>query len=131
MKLTVACATDDGKTFTDNRFGRAKFYAIYEVGKRNYTFIENVDNVTIEGRDDGYGDPIKAKHMLFLLMKENVQILLSRNYGPNIIRMAIRFLPIILKIESIEEGLDKVLDNFDMIVDEHNKGADRKYISLD
>ena len=63
VKLKVAFATDDGKTFMSRHFGDAEYYYIYEINKENAEFIKKINNTT-EEEEDIHADPTKAKSNL-------------------------------------------------------------------
>lgn len=126
--IIIACATDDKKRFTDKHFGDACHYLIYKIDKDHCEYLKEIDNNV--GEERFHGDPVKAKGISNILSRENVQVLLSKRFGPNIVRMKKSFLTVSVKTNEIEEGLKTVMKNFDKIIDEWNKGEDRGYIIL-
>jgi len=128
MDVIVACATDDGEKFTDKHFGDANHYLIYKIDNRCYVCIKKIDNTVEEERF--HGDPKKAKSVSSILSKENVKILLSKRFGPNIVRMKKSFVPVLVKTERIEDGLKIMLENLNKILEEWNRGENREYLTL-
>ena len=126
--IIIACATDDRKKFTDKHFGDANHYLIYKMDDKHYEYIKEINNTA--GEERFHGDPAKAKNISEILSKENVQIILSKRFGPNIIRMKKFFVTVLVKTEEIEEGLNIAIENFDRIINEWNKGENRGYIKL-
>ncbi len=131
--ITVACATDDKNTFSSGHFGEARHYMIYNVGVDGIEHIETIENVTLDYQETikEHGDPMKAKHVMILLKEKNVQVLASKKFGPNMARIKIRFLPVIMDVESIREGLEMIRENHDRVYGEYSKGADRKHLRFE
>jgi len=86
MKLKVAFATDDGKTFMGRHFGDARFYDIYELDEDQASFIKRIEN-TVDEEEDVHADPKKAKGISTLLLDEKVAVVVSKIFGPNIKRI--------------------------------------------
>ncbi len=84
-KIKVAFATDDGKSFMGRHFGDAEHYYIYEIDNNNANFIKKIDNTTEE--EKMHADPKKAKGITSLLNEENVNVVVSKVFGPNINRI--------------------------------------------
>jgi len=128
----VACATDDGVNLIKRHFGDAEYYAVYEVNNAGYTHVETIRNNTIDGKDgkNGHGDAIKAKHIMMILMEKNIEILLNKNFGPNIYRIKLKFVPVITGKNTIEEGLNEIIEHYNEINTEWEKGSERSFISL-
>ncbi|KYH34950.1 dinitrogenase iron-molybdenum cofactor [Clostridium tepidiprofundi DSM 19306] len=128
MELLVACATDDGKNFVDRHFGDANYYNIYKISEEGFEYVKKVENTSEE--EKVHADPKKAKGISGFLKKEDVKILLSKQFGANINRMKKKFVPVVVNTDMIEEGLTKLIHNLDLIIDEWNKGEERKHIVL-
>ena len=72
----------------------------------------------------------KAKSITKLLGSKNVNVLVARAFGGNIIRMKKKFVCIKCNLTSIENSFELLLSNFQKILDEWNKGEERNYIVL-
>lgn len=118
--MIIACATNDGQTFVDSHFGDADKYDLYEMKKEGYRFLKSVKNHT-EEEEGVHADPKKAKGIAFLLKQHDVEIGVSRIFGPNIKRVAKHFLPIIISEKNIKEGLSLLLNQYEIIIDALNK----------
>lgn len=127
-KLKVAFATDDGKTFMGRHFGDAEHYYIYEIDDENANFIKKIDNTTEE--EDMHADPKKAKGISNLLLDEDVSVVVSKVFGPNIKRIKKKFVCVVVKDEEINESINKICLNVGKIYKEWEKGKDRKHLSL-
>ncbi|OPX30116.1 MAG: hypothetical protein B1H06_00280 [Candidatus Cloacimonas sp. 4484_143] len=128
QKLKVAFATDNGKTFMGRHFGDADYYHIYEIDENNSELINIIKNTTEE--EDIHADPKKAGSIAKLLKQENVQIVVSKIFGPNIKRIKKKFVCILMKQNSIENGIDVIKTNFLTIAEEWEIGENRKHLSL-
>jgi len=128
QKLKVAFATDNGKTFMGRHFGDADYYHIYEIDENNSELINIIKNTTEE--EDIHADPKKAGSIAKLLKQENVQIVVSKIFGPNIKRIKKKFVCILMKQNSIENGIDVIKTNFLTIAEEWEIGENRDFLKL-
>jgi len=129
MKLRVAFATDDGKTFMGRHFGDARFYDIYELDGDQASFIKRIEN-TVDEEEDVHADPKKAKGISTLLLDEKVTVVVSKIFGPNIKRIKKKFVCIVVRDDEIDVGLKKICNNIEKIYIEWEKGKERKHILL-
>ena len=129
MKLRVAFATDDGKTFMGRHFGDARFYDIYELDGDQASFIKRIEN-TVDEEEDVHADPKKAKGISTLLLDEKVTVVVSKIFGPNIKRIKKKFVCIVVRDDEIDVGLKKICNNIEKIYIEWEKGNERKHILL-
>lgn len=91
----VAIATDDKISLIERHFGDAAFYIIYLLTKDNYKIVSYLENKSIEENEDElHGDPLKAKSVSQMLKKEQIQIVVSKQFGPNINRIKKHFVPV-------------------------------------
>ena len=129
QNIRIAFATDNGKTFMGRHFGDADFYDIYEIKGKKAAFIKRIFN-TVDEEEEVHADPKKAKGISKLLFNENVNVVVSKIFGPNIKRIKKKFVCIVVKDEEIEEGINKICNNIEKIYCEWEKGAERQHLSL-
>jgi len=129
VKLKVAFATDDGKTFMNRHFGDAKYYHIYEIDNENAEFIKKISNTT-EEEEDVHADPKKAKGISNLLLEEDVSVVVSKIFGPNIVRIKKKFVCIIIEEKTIENSIDILKSNYLTISKEWESGENRNSLKL-
>ncbi len=129
QKFKVAFATDNGKTFMGRHFGDAEYYYIYEIDDKNAEFIKKISNTT-EEEEDVHADPKKAKGISNLLLEENISVVVSKIFGPNIKRIKKKFVCIVVKDEELDVGIRKVCESIGKIYEEWEKGEDRKHLSF-
>lgn len=128
-KIKVAFATDNGNTFISRHFGDADFYDIYLVDEEKASFLKRIRN-NVSEEEEIHADPEKAKGIGELLARENVSVVVSKIFGPNITRINKKFVCVIVKDEAIEEGVHKVCENIGKIYAEWEKGSDRNHLSV-
>ena len=128
MELLVAFATDDGKLFMNRHFGDAKLYLIYKISKLDIQFVEKVENTTSPEKQ--HADPEKAKGIIGLLKKKAVQVVVTKNFGPNIQRIKSVFVCVRLKEDSIDEGAKTVQKHLQSIYYEWLLGENRDFLNF-
>ena len=134
MNLRVACATDDGQDLVNRHFGDAEAYLIYDVDDENFEQIKEISNSTEDDHDDEteeHADPEKARSIKELLKEEGVQVLLSRQFGPNIKRVRKHFVPVVAKKFRLVDAVRMLKDNLDLVRHQWEKEEERKHIVLD
>lgn len=129
MKLIVACATDDGHTFSAGHFGSARNYAIYEMDDTRCTHLRSLSN-TVNTAKKEHADHQKAKSMTTLLADTQVQVVVAKQFGPNIGRIKQSVVPVIVKTDSLQAGCAKLLEHRAEIIDELHKGKTRGFLML-
>ena len=130
MKIKLACGTDNGTEFTNEHFGSSKYFLIYDfdLETKDLRFLKRIENSTQE--EEKHGDIKKARSVSELL--KNVFVLVAFRYGPNIIRIKKRFVPIISREKNIEKTLNKVKLCSNKIKSEieKEKGIDKEIIYI-
>ena len=113
MKLLIAFGTDDGKKLkTDGHFGMSKYFNIYEFSDEKEVFIERRENVKFKGDESiKSGDPAKARATASVL--ENIDVVVSASFGPNITRLLKKFVCIVVRTNSIKESIKIIHANMD------------------
>ncbi len=126
--MIIAVATDDGKKTIERHFGDAEYYNIYELVNGKFQLIDQVVNTTEE--EEMHADPVKAKGIVELLVEKNVEVGITKVFGPNIKRVKKHFVPVLVSKETIEESLEIVLNSLDIIEEEILKAEKRGHIDL-
>lgn len=130
MELLVAFGTDDGKNLKgDDHVGMSKYFYIYRISQDKKEFVERRENVKIKADESmKHGDPRKAKATASVL--KGVDVLVGRRFGPNLPRILKKFVCVIVRTDTISSAIKLVCDNMDRIVEEKNKGEERRHIVL-
>ena len=130
MKINVAFATDDGKTFMDRHFGDAEYYDVYEISETDSKFIKRIINTTEEDDESKHADTEKAKGVAGLFKNENIKVVVSKVFGPNIKRIKKKFVCVLMNSNSISDSIDSIQQNLDLINNEWSKGEARNHLNL-
>ena len=130
MVIKVAFATDDGKTFMDRHFGDAEYYDVYEIDKDKSKFIKRIMNTTEEDDENIHADPVKAKGVTSLFKDENIKVVVSKIFGPNIKRIKKKFVCVLMNDSSISESIISIQNCMNIIYNEWEKGEERKHLNL-
>ncbi len=128
MEFIVAFATDDGKLFMNRHFGDAKFYLIYKISKSEIQFVEKVENTTTPEMQ--HADPQKAKGIVDLLKKKGVQVLVTKNFGPNIDRIKSVFVCVYISENSIDEATKTIQKHLPSIYYEWLLSEKRNFLNF-
>ena len=126
--MKIAFATDNGKNFMDRHFGDALHYIIYEINSDSSKKIDSIENDTEE--EEGHADPKKAKNITNLLKDKDVQVVVSKIFGPNIKRIKSKFVCVLIKEETIEDAIIVIQKNLSTIQKEWKLGEDRNFLKL-
>jgi predicted Fe-Mo cluster-binding NifX family protein len=126
--MKIAFATDNGKNFMDRHFGDALHYIIYEINSDSSKKIDSIENDTEE--EEGHADPKKAKNITNLLKDKDVQVVVSKIFGPNIKRIKSKFVCVLIKEETIEDAIIAIKKNISLIQKEWKLGEDRNFLKL-
>ena len=129
MELLVAFATDDGNTFNDDHFGMAQLFHIYKFSKGKEEFIEARKNARYQEDESlKHGDPAKAKAVSSVL--KDIDVIVGKKMGPNIVRLLIKYVCIVIKTTAINDAIAHIHKNMKKIMEEKGKGQDRRHIVL-
>lgn len=128
-RFLAAVATDNGGKFIDCHFGDARYFDIYEMNRSSALFKKRIENAVNEG-ENFHADLEKARGIAGLLKRENVIVVISKIFGPNIKRIRKNFVCVIMNDESIKDALDRIIRNWDTIITEWQKGTERKHCVL-
>jgi predicted Fe-Mo cluster-binding NifX family protein len=130
MTIKIAFATDDGKRFNNRHFGDATYYDIYIISESKAEFVRRIINNTEDENDDSHADLKKAHGIVHLLIKENIKVVVSKVFGPNIKRIRKKFVCVLVNVGSISEGIQKIQQNLSDIAVEWEKGENRNHLNL-
>lgn len=127
--MRAAFATDDGKNFMGRHFGDARYFTVYDIDRHGSTFVKRVDN-SVDVVEEGHADPAKAGGIMNLLLKNGVNTVVARTFGPNIVRIRKKVVCIKVDSGSILESLSLISGNFDLARAAWEKGESRQHLSL-
>jgi len=129
IEFLAAFGTDDGNTLkSDHHVGMSKYFKVYRFSDDKEEFVEQRSNVKYkEDELETHGDPGKAKATASAL--GNVDVLIGRMFGPNIVRLRNKFVCAVVRKDTIEEAIQMVHENINEITKEKSK-KDRRGIVL-
>ena len=127
--MKTAFATGDGESFTNRHFGDNDYYDIYDITTSERKFIKRINNTTTVIEEKTHADPGKAMGVTSLLKKENVQVVVSKVYGPNIKRIRKNFVCVLMN-NTISDSINIIMENSKVIFDEWEKGKEREHINF-
>jgi len=130
MELLVAFSTHDGENLvTDNHAGTARYFDVYSFTDSEVKFVERRENSKYGGDESmKHGDPKKAQQSLHAL--DQVAAWVNPRFGPNLPRLLKKLLCVIVRVQTIHEGVELIRDNFSAVVAECAKGEDRRHLVL-
>ncbi|HOO46223.1 MAG TPA: NifB/NifX family molybdenum-iron cluster-binding protein [Deltaproteobacteria bacterium] len=129
MELFIAFATDDGDNFNDDHFGMARLFHIYTFSRGREEFIETRKNARYQEDETlRHGDPEKAQAVSSVL--KDIDVIVGRKMGPNIVRLLKKYVCIVIKTTSINDAIVQIHKNMKKIMEQKGKGEDRKHIVL-
>ncbi|MDY0234774.1 MAG: NifB/NifX family molybdenum-iron cluster-binding protein [Gudongella sp.] len=126
--MIIACASDDGKSFVSRHFGDAQQYKIYEWSNNKFNYLKTITNTSEE--ENGHADPKKAKYIMEMLLKADVDVGLAKNFGPNIKRVKEKLVPVLVSTNEIEKGLAEVEKHFKEVLEATLLSENRIYVDL-
>jgi len=128
-ELLIALGTDDGENLNNDHVGMAKYFYVYKFFNGKEVLIEKRKNVEFKGDESiKHGDQEKAKVTSSVL--EGIDVLVGKKFGPNITRLLKKFVCVVVRTETLSNAIEAVYCNMDRIVEEKNKGRDRKHVVL-
>jgi len=129
MELLIAFGTDDGENLNNDHVGMAKYFYVYRFSSGKEELVERRENVKFKGDESmKHGDPEKAKATASSL--KNVDVIVAKKFGPNLLRMLKKFVCIVARTNTITNAIVAVHNNMDLIMEQKSKGEGRKHIVL-
>jgi len=129
IELLVAFGTDDGKNLNNDHAGMAKYFYVYRFSNGKEELVERRANVKLKGDESmRHGDPEKAKVTSSVL--ENVDVIVGRRFGPNLLRLLNKFVCVVVRTDTIINAIEAVHNGMDLVVEQKNKEEGRKHIVL-
>ena len=113
--ITAAIATDSGNTLEEKHFGDAVQYQIYEISPDHFRHAKTITNQA--GDDETHADENKAKGIGGILKKENVKVLVSRQFGANIKHMKIKFACVLTNQTNLPGTIVELQSRYSIIVE--------------
>lgn len=126
MNTIIAVATEDCLTVTDNHFGDAKYYAVYEIVDSKVFFRKRIAGDELRKGYDVSRHESKAEVIINGLMAENVKFVVSGKFGTNIVYIMKELIAVKSEVPSVHETVDIILKNLEVLG--LNEKSDKKYL---
>jgi len=109
-KIKLAMAVGDDGNFQAKHFGDADKYEIYEWDNNSFFYLNEIINPfkTLDEEQE-HGSREKGKAIIGLLKENNINILVSKQFGKNIQMVIQHFIPVIVSKNTPGEVLE-ILD---------------------
>lgn len=117
MDLIFAFALNNDNQFEASHFGDAHKYAIYKQIDDQIVFIKEIENIHRKG---AHGDSNKGNSIIKFLEEHNVNVVVSREFGKNIIMVNKHFIPILISSEQPDKVVEVLQNKLHWILDEWN-----------
>jgi len=133
MSLKYAFAVNPDNILVDSHFGDSDKFLIYEHSKNSGLTLKGEEFNIFKSFDEEqeHGSKKKAEAIVGLLKEKGVKVLISKQFGKNIIRMNKHFIPIIVSDNLVSELLESLIPHLNIITDEWtNRTPDFKFFSL-
>lgn len=136
--LIVAIATLDGSQVPRSHFGQAQQYEIYRLSRDGATKLQSVANPharkTLDDashqQHNARGEEGRGAGIGRLLGGHGVQVMVSRAFGQNIMRMRERFVPVKVDTADVDAAIGLLQSHWDAVVSCWSEGNDRKHLVL-
>ena len=127
MELLIAFGTDDGRNLKRDHVGKSKYFYVYRFSYDEEEFVERRKNVKYkEDESMIHGDPGKAKATSTVL--KGLDVVVGRRFGPNLLRLLKKYVCIVVRRETINDAIQLIHANIDKVIQEKEKGENRRYL---
>lgn len=119
MNLRFAFAVNEANEFEEKYFGEAEKYIIYErkADKMELSSVE-INRFKSLNKEQEHGSIRKGNAIIKFLKEKDVNILVSRQFGKNIILVKEHFIPVRISLEHPDEVIDILNKHLHWIEDE-------------
>ncbi|HKL31301.1 MAG TPA: NifB/NifX family molybdenum-iron cluster-binding protein [Tangfeifania sp.] len=118
--MKCAFAVDHENNFLDQHFGEAQNFMIYSWENGKLIFREKLINPhRIVNEKNSHGIAQKGKDIIRLLEKKGVNILISKQFGPNLSLVNQHFIPVIISESQPYKVIEVLEKHMSWIEDEH------------
>jgi len=131
-KIRIAFAVNEEMELPDSHFGDASYFDIYQWENNALTHIETISNAQHKDKvPHQHGNAEKGEVIVDLLQQHHVDVLVSKQFGKNLMRIKKHFLPVLVNSSNLEENKHIVTSNITTILKHSNSdSAEYKPLSL-
>ena len=124
--MIVACATNNHKEYTEEHFGDALFFDIYDINQKEIKLIESLQNTV---GDDQENHKDKALEILKLFKNHGVEATINKAFGANI-KIIIKYvIPISINADTIQDSF-KILQKYLINIEDQVKKNTKFYLKI-
>jgi len=120
MNLVFAFALNNENQFENCHFGDSHKFAIYQQTGDSIELLTEINN---KYRGEKHGDNKKGNSIIKYLEGYNVNVLVSREFGKNIIMINKHFIPVIISKESPDDVIKILHGKLHWIIEEWNTSS--------
>jgi len=119
MALKFALAVNSKGVFKKKHFGDAKQFLIYQQSGDKLILVDTLEN-KFRNLDEKkkHGSVLKAEAIINFLKENNINVLVSMQFGKNIKVVNEHFIPVIIYSESVDEVIETLSKHLHWIEDE-------------
>jgi len=120
MNLIFAFALNNDNQFEAHHFGDSEKFVIYEQKGNKIVYKTELENIYKNG---AHGDKNKGKSIIDYLSNHKVNVIVSREFGRNIVLVNKHFIPVVISSEEPKEVIGILQDKIHWILDEWNSSS--------
>jgi predicted Fe-Mo cluster-binding NifX family protein len=126
MEIKIALALNNKELFENKHFGEAKIFSIYKYNGDQLLREKILQNpfVTVSGKAR-HGLEMKVEKIVELLQNHNVSVIVSNQFGKNLIIASKHFVPVRVSGEEPQQVINLLLKYIHWIKDEIHSQPER------
>lgn len=135
--LIVAIAVDGVDNLPDDHFGAAPRFDLYRLSEDTADRFASIPNPRAghdhrhpHGHANGDGGEHHGAGVGRLLDERGVQVMVSRAFGQNIVRVRQRFLPVKVSVKKVDQALALLQANWGRVSQSWRDGEQRRHLVL-
>jgi predicted Fe-Mo cluster-binding NifX family protein len=130
--IRVVFAVSNNNKFEEKHFGDADKYLIYQwQGEQFLSQTELINHFKNSDESNEHGSKLKGSNIISFLKNEDVNILVSKQFGKNIKMVNKHFIPVVIASDTINDACKVLIKNMKQLVEGLQKEQDNyKLIDL-
>ena len=125
MNIKFAFAVNSDGVFEKKHFGDSEQFLIYKVLDNKIVYEETIKNQHKKfDEKQEHGSKKKAKEIISLLKSNDIDVLVSMQFGKNIKVINEHFIPIIIYTETVQEVVNVINKHLHWIEEEKNESTE-------
>lgn len=120
--IRLAFAANQNNQIVDSHFGEAEKYLLYEWNECDLIYLKEVQNPLKDFEEENqHGNRKKGNGIINLLKQDNVDVVISKQFGKNIKMVNQHFVPVIVRVDTPSETYDFLKTHIEWIRNELEK----------